>query len=73
MPGAKTDAKSNDAGNTPTTVVASSFSVSADADDRRIGAKRRVHRPWPSSTAFGPFHFTSSGVNVRPEHRPHAK
>ena len=66
VPGANTDAKSNDAGRTPMTVVASSFSVSDDPTTAGSDAKRRVHRPWLRRTAFGPFHFTSSAVNVRP-------
>jgi hypothetical protein len=66
LPGAKTEAISNEAGSTPATVTGSSLMVSVRPAMPASEPNLRVHRPWLNSTALGPCHLHSSAVNILP-------
>src|SRR5437868_7879834 len=65
-PGAKIDPKSNDGGSTPTTIVDAPLSMIGFPTIPGSEAKRRSHRAWLISAAFGPFQALSSALNPRP-------
>jgi hypothetical protein len=66
LPGAKTEAKSKDAGNTPTTVTGASLIVSFRPTIAGSEANVRCQRAWLRRTAFGPLNRHSSALNDRP-------
>ena len=66
LAGAKIDAKSKDAGITPTTVTGPLSSVNARPTTPGSDANRLTHNPWLSMATLGPFHLHSSCVNSLP-------
>src|SRR6266511_2964642 len=65
-PGEKTDEKSNDDGNTPTTSVGSLLSEMERPTTPASPPKRLCQKACVRSTAFLPFHLHSSAANPRP-------
>ena len=66
LPGAKTDAKSNDAGSTPTTVMRLVVQCQRRADDGRIRVEAPLPEPVTEHHGLRPVPRHSSALKIRP-------